>query len=134
MEPKIISQTPVSMADLKSEIEKIKKREKEPSLRVTKMEDYLNSVPSLPAAKEKELNEAIRKLDVPRMKDEFIFKIGEMLPRTVEDLKIILQGYVISVTNENMKKIVDVVNSVNKVSEKKVSETKTSEKKVSEKK
>ena len=99
------------MADLKSEIEKIKKREKEPSVRVTKMEDYLNSISPLPAAKEKELIEAIRKLDVPRMKDELIFKIVEMLPKTVDDLKIILQGYVISVTNENLKKIVDAVNA-----------------------
>ncbi|MBS3132754.1 hypothetical protein J4470_01315 [Candidatus Woesearchaeota archaeon] len=112
MEPKIISQTPVSMAELKSEIEGIKKREKEPSLRVTKMEDYLNSIAPLPAAKEKEVIEAVRKLDIPRMKDEFLFKIAEMMPKTVEELRIILQGYVISVTNENMKKIVDAVNSV----------------------
>jgi DNA-directed RNA polymerase subunit F len=119
MEPKIISQTSVSIADLKSEIEKIKKREKEPSLRVTKMEDYLNSVTSLSASKEKELVDALRKLDVPRMKDDFIFKIAEMLPKTVEDLKIILQGYVISVTNDNMKKIVDLVNSINNANEKK---------------
>ena len=112
MEPKINSQTPVSMTELKSEIERIKKREKEPSVRVTKMEDYLNSMNLLPAAKEKELIEAIRKLGVPRMKDEFIFKITEMPPKTVEDLKIILQGYVISVNNDYLKKIVDTVNSV----------------------
>ena len=112
MEPKIISQTPVSMADLRSEIERIKKREKEPSIRVTKMEDYMNSLSSLPMAKEKELVEAIRKLEVPRMKDEFIFKIVEMLPKTVEELKMILQGYVISVTADNLKKLVETVNSV----------------------
>lgn len=100
------------MAELKSEIESIKKREKEPNVRVTKMEDYLNSIETLPEAKEKELTEALRKLDIPRMKDEFVFKISEMLPKTVEELKIILQGSVISVTNDNMKKIVDAVNAV----------------------
>ena len=99
------------MAELKAEIEKIKKREKEPSVRVTKMEDYMNSISPLPAAREKELVEAVRKLNVPRMKDEFVFKIVEMLPKTVDDLKIILQGYVISVGNENLKKIVDAINA-----------------------
>ncbi|MAG16148.1 hypothetical protein CMO88_03740 [Candidatus Woesearchaeota archaeon] len=114
MEPKTISQTPISMTELKSEIERIKKREKEPSVRVTKMEDYINAIPLLSGAKEKELIEAIRKLDVPRMKDEFIFKIVEILPKTLEELKMVLQGYVISVTNDNMKKIVETVNSIMK--------------------
>jgi len=120
MEPKIISQTPISMTDLRLEIEKIRKREKEePNIRVTKMEDYMNSLTPLSETKEKELIEAIRKLDVPRMKDEFVFKIVEMLPKTVEDLKIILQGYVISITNDNLKKLVDVINSKVKTADKK---------------
>ncbi|MBI2664362.1 hypothetical protein HYX10_03400 [Candidatus Woesearchaeota archaeon] len=111
MEPKIIDQTPVSLNELKAEIEKIKKRSEEPSVRVTKMEDYLNSVPIMQAAKEKSLIDAIRKLNVPRMKDEFIFKMAEMQPRTVDELKAILQGYVISISDDNMKKIVETVNS-----------------------
>jgi DNA-directed RNA polymerase subunit F len=31
------------------------------------------------------------------------------LPRTVEDLKVILQGYTITLTKDNMQKIVDEV-------------------------
>jgi len=112
MEPKVISQSPISITELKSEIEKIKKREKEPSIRITKMEDYINSMSPVPEAKEKELIDAIGKLNIPRMKDEFIFKIIDILPRTVDDLKIVLEGYVISVSAENIKKIVDAVNSV----------------------
>ena len=125
MEPKLISQTPVSMSELKSEIASIKKREKEPSMRVTKMEDYLNSINILPEAKEKELIEAIRKLDIPRMRDELVFKIAEMLPKSVDELKVVLQGYVISVTSENIKRIADAVNPfAGKPSEKKPAEKK----------
>src|SRR3989344_6863689 len=107
MEPKIISQTAITLSELKSEIEVMKKREAEPSVRVTKMEDYINSFSPLPAAKEKQLIEAIRKLEVPRMRDEFIYKIIDLLPSTVDDLKVIMQGYVISVSNENLAKIVE---------------------------
>lgn len=112
MEPKIISQTPISMAELKLEIESIKKREKEPSIRVTKVEDYLNSLSHLSADKEKKLAEEIKKLDIPRLKDEHIVKIADILPKTVDDLKLIMQGYVISISNENLKKVVNAVNSV----------------------
>ncbi len=112
MEPKIISQTPVSMSELKLEMEKIKKREKEPSIRVTKTEDYLNSLSNLTAEKEKKLLEAIKKLDIPRLKDEHLIKIADILPRTVDDLKLTMQGYVISISNDNIKKIVNTINSV----------------------
>ncbi len=112
MEPKIISQTPVSMAELKLEIEKIRKREKEPSIRVTKVEDYLNSLSHLAAEKEKKLIEEIKKLEIPRLKDEHIIKIADVLPKTVDDMKLTMQGYVISVSNDNLKKIVNAVNAV----------------------
>jgi DNA-directed RNA polymerase subunit F len=111
MEPKIIEQKPISITELKIEIENIKKREKEPSIRITKIDDYLNSFVQLSAAKEKELTEAIQKLNVPRLREDHIVKITELVPRTVDDLKMILQGYVISVSNDNLKKIVDTVNS-----------------------
>ncbi len=112
MEPQIISQTPISMAGLRQEIEKIKKRDKEPSIRITKMEDYLNSFPHLSPAKEKELVERLVKLEVPRMKEEHSYKIADTLPKSVEHLKVVLQGYVLSVSNENLKKIADVVKEV----------------------
>jgi len=114
MEPKINSQIPVSMAELKIEIEKIKKRHKEPSIRVTKLEDYLNSLSTSSVEQEKKLSEALKKLDVPRLKDEHIVKITDILPKTVDELKLIMQGYVISISNDNLKRIADTVNSVEK--------------------
>jgi len=114
MEPKIISQTPVTLSEMKTEIESIRKRDKEPSVRVTKMEDYLNAFSPLAKAKEKELFDALSKLEIPRLREEFICKIIDLLPKTVDDLKVVIQGYVISVSNENLQKIVDTVNSVAK--------------------
>ncbi|MBI2137191.1 hypothetical protein HYU12_01585 [Candidatus Woesearchaeota archaeon] len=53
----------------------------------------------------------IRKLDVPRLRDEHIIKIVDLMPRSVDELKIIMQGSVVTISAENMKKIVDAVNS-----------------------
>ena len=112
MEAKIVSEQPISLSELKIEINKVKSQEKESSIRVTKVEDYLNSMAPLPPEKEKDLIKAVKKLDVPRLKDQHLVKIADMVPHTLDDFKVIMQGYAISISADNMKKIVETVNSV----------------------
>ena len=49
-------------------------------------------------------------LKVPRLKDQHIAKIIDILPTTLEDLRMVLKAYPITVNNENLKKIADTVN------------------------
>ena len=109
-ENNIINETPISMYELKKELEKIKKRDKELNFRATKTEEYLQQIISF--KKSDELYEKLSKLKVPRLKEQHIKKIIEILPTTVNDLKVVLQGYTLTVNNENSKKIVDAVNSL----------------------
>lgn len=111
---KIVKENPITMVELKEEIEKIKKRDKEPNLRVQKTEEYINLFAHLKPEKEKELKEKITKLDIPRLKEEHIKKIIDILPIDIEDLKSLLQGYTITVSKENIQKIVEVINNVAK--------------------
>jgi len=104
---KILSEVPISMKELKEELEGIKKRDKELNFRANKTVEYLNQFVSL--KKEKELEEALNKLNIPRIKDLHIKKIIDVLPATVDELKTTIQGYPISVNADNLKKIVDVV-------------------------
>ncbi len=104
---KILNEVPISMKELKDELVKIKKRDKELNFRANKTEEYLNQFTTL--KKEKELEEELTKLDIPRIKDQHIKKIVDVLPCSVEELKTLIQGYPISVNAENLKKIVDVV-------------------------
>lgn len=104
---KILSEVPISMKELKEELENIKKRDKELNFRANKAEEYLNHFS--PIKKEKELEQEITKLDVPRLKDVHIKKIVDLMPGSVDELKIILQGYPISINNENLKKIIEIV-------------------------
>ena len=112
MEAKILNEQPISLSELKIEIGKVKNQEKEPSIRVTKVEDYLNSISPLLPEKEKELIEAVKKLDVPRLKEQHLVKIADMAPHTLDDLKVLMQGYAISISSDNLKKIVETVNKV----------------------
>jgi len=105
----ILSEKPMNIFELKEELKKIKKRDKELNFRANKTEEYLSQIPSF--KKSNELYEKINKLNVPRLREQHINKIIDILPTTVEGLKVILQGYTITVNNENLKKIVDAVNS-----------------------
>ena len=108
MATEIISEKPVSMAGLKQELEKIKKRDKELNFRALRTEEYLQHFSTLKNSEE--LSKNIEALNVPRLKEQHIIKIIDILPQTVDELKVILQGYTITVNNENLKKIIDSVN------------------------
>ena len=107
----ILAENPISMYELKAELEKIKKRDKELNFRSARTEEYLNQVAAL-SKKPSDLYEKLAKLDVPRLKESHLKKIIDIMPKTVNDLKVVLQGYTVSVSSENIKKIVDIINQV----------------------
>lgn len=109
MNPKIINEKPINMNELKEEIEHIKKRDKEVSLRVQRTEEYLNFFARLKTEQVKQFKEKLTKLNIPRMKEEHITKIIDMIPHTIDELKSLLQGYIITVSKDNLTKIMGVV-------------------------
>lgn len=108
MTAKIISETPIDLSTLKRELEKIKKRDKELNFRATRTEEYLQHFDTLKSSEE--LSKKLDTLKIPRLKKIHIIKIADILPKTLDELKVILQGYTITVNSENLKKIVDTVN------------------------
>tara|TARA_Y100000310_G_scaffold251715_1_gene258298 strand:- start:16091 stop:16438 length:348 start_codon:yes stop_codon:yes gene_type:complete len=105
---RIISETPMNMYELKEELEKIKKKEKELDFRENKTEDYLNQTAAQKNAKQ--LFDKLMDLGVPRLKEQQIHKIIDILPTTVKDLQVVLQGYVSTINKDGQKKIVDAIN------------------------
>lgn len=108
MAVKIISETPINSYELKESLAKIKKRDKELNYRAQKTEEHLAQTASHKNAQE--LFDKISKLDIPRLRDQQIHKIIDIMPTTIKDLKIVLQAYAVSVSQENMKKVVDLIN------------------------
>jgi len=105
----ILSETPMSAAQLKEEIKKIKQKDKELNFRAAKAEEHLDHIETHNDTKL--LFEKLNKLNIQRLREQHIYKIIDIMPTTVKDLKVILQGYTISINSENMKKIVDAVNN-----------------------
>src|SRR3989338_1361823 len=105
--PKVINEKHMSLSEVKVEIENIKKRDKELGFRTQKTDEYLQHFVQNDT---KKLSDSLHKLEIARLKEEHIAKIADLLPKSMEDLKGILQGYTLTVTKENMKKIVDEVN------------------------
>ena len=85
----------------------IKKRDKELNFRANKTEEYLQHFATL-----KNSDELLKKLEglkIPRFKELHIAKIIDVMPQNIEDLKSILKAYPVTVSNDNLKKIMGVV-------------------------
>ena len=108
MPSEILSETPISASQLKEELAKTKKRDKELNFRAAKTEEHLGHIETLKHADP--LFDKISKLNIPRLKEQHIHKIIDIMPTTIKDFKTVMQGYTINLNNENIKKIVDTIN------------------------
>ncbi len=109
MKPEIIERRPMNVVEVKEALKRIKKRDEELNFRASRTEEYVNAVAKLKPKEAKELVEKLEKLDIPRLKPEYIHKIVDTLPQNEKHLKVILQGYALSVSGENQKKIFAVL-------------------------
>ena len=115
--PKILSEEPMAMVDIKQQLAAIKKKDKELNFRANKTEEYLGQFVDITAKQAEEIRAKIEKLKIPRLKDVHIIKILDTLPSSAQQLKTILQGYTLTITQENLKKITDITKDY--ISEKK---------------
>jgi len=106
---KVLSETPITMAELKEDLQNIKERDGELNFRAGKTEDYLNMFVEMDVKKVQELKQKLVDLNIPRFREEHVTKVSDVLPKTLDELKILLSGFTITVDNANMQKIVDVV-------------------------
>ncbi|MFP4118932.1 MAG: hypothetical protein ACLFTH_02650 [Candidatus Woesearchaeota archaeon] len=107
--PTIIDKRPMSIAEVKDVIKKVHERDGELSFRAGKTEEYVNDTAALSKTKSKELVKKIQGLEIPRLKDHQILKIVDLMPQSQEQLKVLLSGFNITVSKDNLKKIMDVV-------------------------
>ncbi|MCF7861503.1 hypothetical protein K9M79_04630 [Candidatus Woesearchaeota archaeon] len=109
MDPAIMEKQALSMMDVKDHIKKITSRDKELNYRANKTKEYIEVFCNSTKKAHTELIKELSELDIARLKDIHILKIADILPKTIDELKIVLQGYTVSLNNENLKKIVTVV-------------------------
>lgn len=107
--PTIIEEREVPMFEVQEEFRKIMKLEKEPNFRIQKTDEYLNTFTALPAKEARELVQKLEKQGIPRLQPKHIYKLVDILPRTAEEVKVVMQGYPLTINNENLKKIAKTI-------------------------
>jgi len=111
--PTVIEEKPLTMVEMKTLLESIKKRDGELNFRANKTEEYLNHFVTL---KEKDiihLKEKLTSLNIPRLKEQHIVKIIDLLPKNADDAKVVFQSFpTLSVSQQNLKKIADTIAEV----------------------
>lgn len=108
-EAEIIEKQSMNLVQVKEELEKIKKRDGELDIRGNKAEEYATAFCKLSAKEAAELYSAIDKLQIPRFKDQHINKIIDIMPISLAHLKVVLQGFAITISQENLKKLFSVI-------------------------
>ena len=106
---KILEQKPINAGELHAELKRIKKRDEELGFRAQKTVDYLESMHVISEKKSKDLMKTLLELGVPRLREQHFHKVIDLMPTEHKDVKVALQGYNVTVTQENCKKIADSV-------------------------
>ncbi len=110
MKLKIISEKPIPFAEVKQLLQDIKEEGKQDlSFVAQKTYDYLEQCSSLDTKKAEALFKKLTALEIPRLKDIHIWKLIDLMPKDPKDVRTILQGYGITLTSDQLKKIVDVL-------------------------
>ncbi|MBN2880464.1 hypothetical protein JXM83_00265 [Candidatus Woesearchaeota archaeon] len=110
--PDIIEMNPISSSEMKDELKKIQKRDGELNFRANKAMEYLDQFKTLKKSDAKSLISEIESMGISRIRLEHIVKIVDLLPQSVEDLKMLMGGYNVTLPKESMEQIIDAVKKV----------------------
>ena len=120
--PHVIEEAPLNIVEVKEMLKKIKDRDQELNFRAQKTAEYLEAINTIKPKQAKELKEKLEAMEIPRVKEAQIQKIIDIMPRTIEGAKTIFAGLNISVTADNVKKVVTLINEYAETPKKKEEE------------
>lgn len=106
----VLNENPLTLVELKDKLTNLKKRDKELSERGNKTKEYLDMFTSLTPKKVEVLKKKLNDLNVSRLKARHVAMIINVLPEDIDSLRTVFSGETITVKQEDLKRIVDVVN------------------------
>ncbi len=112
--PQFLEQKPLALADVKKTISAIEQRDTELNFPSTRVKEYAELFVELSATKKESLHKKLTELQLTRLKEEHLTKIIDFLPKTANDLKIVLLAYPLSLPKKDQESIVAVVNEFSK--------------------
>ncbi len=108
--PQFVEEHTVPIATVKRLLEDIEKRDGELSYRSAKSKEFIETFHStVSEIKSEDLKKKLLGLDLVRLKEEHITKIVDFSPQTVQELKVVLQAYPLSLPKKDQESIVAAV-------------------------
>ncbi len=107
--PQFIEEKPLSLVDVKSLLEQMEKRDKELNFLSNRTKEFVGITVALSPERKEELYKKLSDLKLTRLKEEHFMKIIDFLPKTTDELKVILQAYPLSLPKKDMEGIVRTV-------------------------
>ncbi len=108
--PQFIEDQPLSLIDVKAALAAMEQRDNELNFQSNKAKEYVATFVELSPSKKEELYQKLKGLELTRIKEEHLMKIIDFLPKTVNELKIVLQAYPLSMPKKDQDSIVAAVN------------------------
>lgn len=109
--PEILEKAPMNLVEVKSSLEKIRKANPDVELnfRAQKTEEYAQDFAKITLKKSEELFSQLQALEIPRLKEQHLHKLIDLMPGSDRQVKVILTGYHLTITAENAKKIAETI-------------------------
>ena len=96
------------------ELNKNKKDMGELNFRAERTSEYLDEFLKISSKDGKELIEKLIALKIPRLREQQIYKIADVLPHKIELVKLLFQGSPLTISDESCKKIVKIIEEYRK--------------------
>lgn len=101
----IIEEEALTMVDVKEELSKIEKREKELTVRASKANEYLNKFVKIDKKTSDELKKKLQELGIMRLKDKQIVKVIDIQPKDIDSLKTLFAADNLTFKQEELEKV-----------------------------
>ena len=110
--PQFVSETPLALAEVKTILQAVEKRDEGLNFLSNKAKEHQELFVTLSKEKKNELYAKLTALNLTRLKEEYYCKIIDFLPQNLEDLKVILQSYPLSLAKKDQESIVTAITEV----------------------
>lgn len=101
----IISERPIPI----SEVKDLMGKRKEYSYRQKLALEHIKDNAKLSEKNAKAVIEELKKLEIRRLREKDIVKIADLVPKTIDELKVILSTSATPLIKEEMEKVIEIV-------------------------
>ena len=105
----LVEKVPMNVVEVKAALEKVKASGIDLNFRAQKAEEYAQDFAKISLKDAQELLEKLKALDIPRVRDQHLHKLIDIMPVSEKHVKLVLSSYNLTPTAENCKKIADVI-------------------------